>query len=141
MGAQEPVQAPSSEALSLITRELGPLGGGSGCGGPRPLASQCLTHAALGRWGLASRIHTPRSPRLPPLAGAADLGTPDHGPAHRRALRSGFWGRASWSRGPDAGPSAVRGHRECPQVARAEAAPRQSPQGGPDAPLLLTTAR
>lgn len=136
MGAQEPVQAPSSEVLSLVTRELGPLGGGSGCGGPRPLASQCLTHAALGRRGLASCIHTLRSPRLPPLAGAADLRTPDHGPARRRALRSGFWGRASWSRGPDAGPSAVRGRRECPQ-----AAPRQGPQRGPDAPLLLTTAR
>ena len=125
MRTQEPIQAPSSEALSLSTQELGPLKGGSGYGGPRPLASQRLTHAVLGGWDLASCLHTPCSPRLPPPAGAADLGTPDHGPARRRALSSGFWASASWSRGPDVGPSAARGRRECPQAPWAEAAPRQ----------------
>ena len=65
----------------------------------KPRAEDESNARCAGRVGPASCLHSPRSPRLPPPAGAADLGTPDRGPARRRALSGGFWARASWPRG------------------------------------------
>lgn len=68
----------SSEAAGLSARELGLLGGGSGVGDPGREPPLLLAPCSP----LGPCLHTP--------AGAADLGTPNHGPACGRALRSGF---------------------------------------------------
>ena len=103
MRAQEPIQAPSSEALSLSTWELGPLRGGSGHGGPRPLASQRLTHAALGGWDLppVSTVHArPVCPHLlgQQTSGLLTVGRPADVPSAAASGRGPRGLVVSWSR-------------------------------------------